>query len=119
MKTRSWILLIAAILAVCLGLSVFLMLPGEAADRAEIWSQGALLQTVWLHTDQEFTVTTPDGGSNTVTVRDGKIAVTEANCPDHYCMHRGFCNSGSQIVCLPNRLVIVFLEETQIDMVIG
>ena len=119
MKTRNWIILIAAILAVCLGLSVFLMLPGEAADHAEIWSHGERLNTVSLHVDQEFTVTTPDGGSNTVTVQDGKIAVTEANCPDHYCMHRGFCNSGAQIVCLPNRLVIIFVEETEIDMVVG
>ena len=119
MKTRTWIILTGTVLALCLGLSVFLLMPGQVSDYAEIRSQSALLKIVDLRIDQEFTVTTENGGSNTVTVRDGKIAVTQANCPDHYCMHRGFCNSGSQIVCLPNRLVITFVGEPEIDMVIG
>jgi len=64
-------------------------------------------------------VDTPGGGHNVVTVKDGRIAVTQANCPDHYCMDRGFCNSGSPIVCLPNRLVIEFSGEQEIDFVVG
>ena len=52
-------------------------------------------------------------------VKDGKIAVTQASCPDHHCMARGFCNSGAQIVCLPNRLVIEFLGDQEIDAAIG
>ena len=51
--------------------------------------------------------------------KDGKIAVTEASCPDHYCMKRGFCNSGTEIVCLPNRLVIQFLDAQEIDAAVG
>ena len=119
LKTKYWILLIAVLLAVCLGLSAFWMLPGGSATRAEVWSQGELLRTVDLTLDQEFTVTTPSGGTNTVTVKDGRIAVTEASCPDHYCMERGFCDSGTEIVCLPNRLVIRFVGEQEIDAVIG
>ena len=120
MKTGYWIALLAAVLVICLGLSVVLLLPGEAAEFAEIYSRGKLLRTVDLRIEQEFTVDTPSGGHNVVAVRDGKIAVTEANCPDHYCMERGFCNSGSHIVCLPNQLVIQFGggEET-IDAVVG
>lgn len=118
MKTRTWILLLAALLVLCLGLSVFLLRP-RAADLAEISSQGRVLKTVDLHLDQEFTVTTPEGGSNVITVRDGKIAVTQASCPDHYCMDRGFCGGGTQIVCLPNRLVIRFVEETDVDAAVG
>ena len=118
MKTRTWILLFAALLALCLGCSFFLFSPGEASDLAEITSEGKLLRTVDLRVDQEFTVTT-NTGSNTVTVKDGKIAVTAATCPDHYCMERGYCNSGTQIVCLPNRLVISFLGSQEIDAVVG
>lgn len=119
MKTRTWILLISALLVLCLGLSVYILWPREAAVFAEVSSQGAVLKTVDLRIDQEFTVTTPQGGRNVVTVKDGKIAVTEASCPDHYCMERGYCNSGTQIVCLPNRLVIRFLGEQPIDAVVG
>ena len=119
MKTKTWILLLSILLLLCLGFSAWLFRPQDAAAYAEITSQGQLIKTVDLSVDQEFTVTTPDGGVNTVTVRDGKIAVTEANCPDHYCINRGFCSSGTQIVCLPNRLVIQFTGEQAIDAVIG
>ena len=60
-----------------------------------------------------------DSGSNRIEVRDGKIAVTEANCPDHHCINRGFCSGGVQIVCLPNRLVIKFVGEQTVDAVVG
>ena len=119
MKTRTWIILFAALLILCGGLSIPLLLPGEASTHAEITSQGKLLKTVDLRIDQEFTVETPEGGTNTITVAEGKIAVTQANCPDHYCMQRGYCNSGTEIVCLPNRLVIRFLGEQTIDAVVG
>ena len=119
MKTRTWIALIAAILILCLGLSIFPLLPGEDSEYAEVRSQGQLVRLVDLRIDQEFTIDTPGGGHNVVTVKDGKIAVTDANCPDHYCMHRGFCSSGAQIVCLPNQLVIEFVGVQGVDMVIG
>ena len=70
MKTKTWILLIAAIAAVCLGLSIFLLLPGDDAVYAEISSGGKIVRTVNLRIDQQFTVTGETGGSNTVTVRD-------------------------------------------------
>lgn len=119
MKTKTWIALIAAIAAVCLGLSAFLLPPGGDAGYAQISSGGKVVKTVNLCIDQQFTVTGETGGSNTVTVRDGHIAVTEADCPDHYCMERGFCSGGTPIVCLPNRLVIRFLGEQSVDAAAG
>ena len=115
MKTRTWLLLLLALLAVSLGLGAMLLTAGPEAVRAEIRSDGELIATVDLRIDQEFTVTTPWGGENVITVRSGAIAVTQANCPDHYCMHRGFCNSGGSIVCLPNKLVISFAGEQDVD----
>ena len=115
MKTKYWALLLAGVLVVSLGLSFLLLIPRNTADSAEIYSGGKLLRTVSLSTDQEFTVQTPQGGHNTVTVKNRKIAVTDADCPDHYCMHRGFCNSGGSIVCLPNKLVISFAGEQDVD----
>ena len=117
MKSRTWIVLIGALLVVCLGLSLWLLRPTQAAF-AEVWSEGELLYSLDLRVNREVTVQT-DKGMNVITVRDGKVAVTEADCPDGYCMGRGFCNGGAQIVCLPNRLVIKFLAETEIDGVVG
>jgi len=118
MKTKYWIALLVVILFVCTSLSL-LLLGGGPAGRAEIASGGDVIRIVNLNIDQEFTVPSPNGGANTITVKDGKIAVTDATCPDHYCMHRGFCDSGAQIVCLPNRLVISFLASEEVDFVVG
>ena len=118
MKTRTWIILLAAVLVICAGLSMWLLIPGQKAARAEIWLDGELYQTVDLSRDQEFLVRS-DLGSNTVTVKDGRIAVTAADCPDHYCMQRGFCDGGPQIVCLPNRVVIKFTQGQEIDAAVG
>ena len=117
MKTKYWISLLALIALVCLGISLVTM-GGEDAARAQISSNGQVVRIVDLSVDQEFTIETDDG-HNVITVKDGKIAVTEASCPDHYCMARGFCSKGAQIVCLPNRLVIEFLGEAEIDMNVG
>ena len=118
MKSKYWIILFAAVLIICLGASFFLMRGSEAATRAEIRSGGTRI-TVDLSEDQEFTLPASGGGYNTITVRDGKIAVTSADCPDQYCVKQGFCNSGVQIVCLPHDLVISFLDDGGIDGAIG
>ena len=118
MKTRTWIILLAVLLLGSV-LACIPLLRSEPAGRAKITSGGEVIATVDLAVDQEFVVDAPDGGSNAITVRDGAIAVTAADCPDHYCMHRGFCTGGTQIVCLPNRLVISFLDEADVDFVAG
>ena len=114
MKTKYWIISFAVLAAVCV-LATLPLLFGEEASHAEIYSDGKLIKTVSLAIDQEFTV----DGHNTVTVQDGKIAVTWADCPDGYCVSRGFRSSGGDIVCLPNRLVITFTGEQEIAGVSG
>ena len=114
MKTKTWILIFAVLAALCIVFSLPLLTPEQAA-RAEIRVDGVLVKTVDLSVDQEFTV----NGTNTVTVKDGAIAVTWADCPDHYCMKRGYCTGGTDIVCLPNRKVITFVGEQEIDAAVG
>ena len=119
MKTKYWILILALVLLASGVGGFYLLNSGGEAAFAEIYSDGELVKTVSLHMDQEFTVPAPGGGENVITVKDGAIAVTQATCPDHYCMLRGYCSGGTQIVCLPNRLVISFTAEQEIDGVIG
>ncbi len=118
MKTKFWVLLVSLLLVLCLGLSLAFLLPGTEANQVEVWSDGALLYTLPLSVPREVTVESPFG-SNTVTVRDGKAAVTQASCPEHYCMARGFCSGGTQIVCLPNRLILKFTAADPVDGVAG
>ena len=117
MKNKYWIILLAVILVFCI---IFAVLPASKtpAEMAQI-KYGSNSITVKLSENQEFTFAADDGGYNTVTIKDGKIAVTDADCPDRYCMQRGFCNSGTAIVCLPHKLVIEFLGVQEIDGLVG
>ena len=117
MKTKTWICLLAAVAVVCFALSLWLLRPQRAAA-VEVWSEGDLIQTLPLTEDCTLPVT-GSKGSNVITVKNGAVAVTEADCPDHYCVHRGFCSGGAQIVCLPNRLILRFVGKTDIDSVSG
>ncbi len=70
----------------------------------EVFGQYALSedQTVRLSTER---------GTNTVTIRDGKVTVTDADCPDRYCAdHVAIASVGETIVCLPHRVVIEIKE---------
>ena len=114
MKTKYWLMIFGAVASVCIALRLPL-LRTEQARFAKITSKGVEVKTIDLLVDQEFTVY----GKNTVTVKDGAIAVTWADCPDHYCMKRGCCTGGTDIVCLPNRLVISFVGEQEVDAAVG
>ena len=118
MKSKHWIILMALLVIVCLALSLPLLRTGTPATRAEV-KYGDTRMIVDLSEDREFTLPGVSGGYNTITVRGGKIAVTEADCPDQYCVRQGFCNSGVQIVCLPHGLVISFLDDSGIDGAAG
>ncbi len=119
MKTKTWILLLSGVFLLSL-LGSFLVLRRQPdAALAEVSSGGKVVKTVNLRENQQFTITSKNGGKNVVTVQDGKIAVTDATCPDHYCMKRGFCASGTDIVCLPNKLVIHFIGAQAVDAAAG
>ena len=52
-----------------------------------------------------FSFTVQNNGFNVVEVENGKIRVTDADCPDKLCIKQS--ESGTfPIVCLPHRLVI-------------
>ena len=117
MKSKYWIMLLGAILL----WSLVLVMPFHSATEAAMAQikYGSNVLTVRLDENQEMTFSGDKDGYNTVTIRDGKIAVTEADCPDQYCVRQGFCNSGTPIVCLPHGLVIEFLDDQEIDGLLG
>ena len=45
--------------------------------------------------------------ANRITVENGRVCVSEANCPDRICVRRGWIRfAGESIVCLPHKLVV-------------
>lgn len=95
------VVLAAVALMVCL----LTVNGGGSAGRAKIYQQGELIREVSLAEDTEFLI---EGEyRNTVTVRDGQIAITGSDCPGEDCVHSGWIfRPGRSIVCLPNRVEI-------------
>lgn len=83
---------------------------------AYIYQDGMLLQTIPLSQVQEtyqFTLDATEGGSNTIEVSPGGIAITQADCPDQICVLQGrITDSLLPITCLPHRLVIELKPES-------
>lgn len=107
--SKRYILGLSAVLILAIGgiITFFLMKNSPTADPiAEIYQNGELIRTVPLSEDCEFTVTC-DEGFNTVTVKNGSVMISQADCPDKVCVKTGAVSGGAvPIVCLPHRLEI-------------
>ena len=117
MKTRTWVLLLGGLFLLLAGLTARQYLGAEPAAEAEIWVDGVLTATLELSEDRVLTVESREGW-NQVTVRDGRVSVTAASCPDGDCLRCGAQNSGPPIVCLPNRVSIRFTDTAGVDGVV-
>lgn len=97
-----------------------------------IYQNGTLLKTIDLSrisAPYSFTIESPDGGFNTITLRPAKdstkvsgenapgtICISDADCPDRLCVSMGeSASSLLPIVCLPHGLVIQ-IKETAPDI---
>lgn len=119
MKTSYWMGLIAIALVLSLGLGLWLLRPQEAKHQVTVIQEGRVVTVLDLSRDQALTFTNNNGGTNTVEIKNGKVAVTQASCPDHLCMSMGPKNSGAPIACLPNGLILSFDTEESLDGVVG
>jgi hypothetical protein len=109
-QTKFWIILFSALLAAGCGAFLLLQTLRAGGNTANIYSDGVLVETIDLDAvaaPYDLVVAAPDGGSNTVHVEHGRIAVTAADCPDKLCVQQGYiADDLIPIVCLPHRLVI-------------
>ena len=97
---------------------------GDMAREARIYSNGALVQTVGVSRITQLYILTVDSetGYNIIEAENGRIRVSEANCPDGICVRQGWSGgSAVPIVCLPNRLIIRFENSNapEVDAVSG
>ena len=114
--------LLAVALVVILAVSVaacFLPENTAAPVQAEIYRDGNLIKTLSLEEETSFEVA--GKYTNTVTVKNGRIAITASDCPGEDCVHSGAVQaSGRSIVCLPNAVEIrVVNAGSDVDFVVG
>ena len=75
---------------------------------AVIKVDGNVIKTLDLNSGETtIEVNGYQGGENKVVINDGKVSMTEADCPDELCVKTGkISRVGETIVCLPHRVVV-------------
>ena len=98
------IILILAVLAVAAVLLIVARSHGEAGSYAVVMVRNDEIGRYSLAFDGIYAI---NDGKNTIEIRDGKVRMTEADCPNHLCVRQGWISfSGQSIVCLPNELSV-------------
>lgn len=122
-KNIRWAAVFLGLCLICI--SVFLLHGNSQNGKLAVISQdGKVINTIDLssvNTPYTIKISGSDGSYNILSVERGKIAVTEADCPDKTCVNQGYIDDGSvPIVCLPHKLTVTIKDEkSPLDAVAG
>ena len=98
------IVLILAVLAVAVALMIVTGSRGKTGSHVVVMVRNQEIARYSLSVDGTYTI---NGGTNTIEIKDGKVRMAEAECPNHLCVKQGWIGYGGQsIVCLPNELSV-------------
>lgn len=108
-KLRTADILLAVfmiVLSLGIYLSFFLGSKGNGAKQVVVTVAGSEYGRYSLDEDQTVTIRA-NGGYNRLVIKDGKAYITDADCPDKYCVDKGYVSQkGQVIVCLPHKLTV-------------
>ncbi len=108
-----------ALLVITLLILALWLIPSKSGEKVSVFVDGEIYKTLPLDENTEITVKSKFG-TNTVVIRDKKVFVTDADCPDKLCEKSEISKSGS-IICLPNRLSVIIeggKNDEKIDVII-
>lgn len=116
-KHRNDLFLIFGFLLIAGICMVVLFLTRQDGGYVSVIQNGTEIAQYALDEAQSIVVTDQNGGSNTLTVSDGCVKMTAADCPDKLCVHqRAIRYNGETIVCLPHKLVLKVVSEQEPDI---
>lgn len=118
-RKGDWLAIVLVSFCAAIAAAVFFSVAGrEPPAVAQIYLDGKLIREIPLGRDGSFSVT--GECTNVITVADGRIAVTDSDCPGKDCVHRGWISGGGEsIVCLPNKMEIRLTGTGTVDAVAG
>lgn len=115
MKTKpvktACILSIILVFLCIVSILFLIYFPGKDSKyTALIYVDGVLYESIPLYrviTPYHFSITTEDGHYNEISIENGSVRISSADCPDRICVQQGaVTNNLVPITCLPHRLVI-------------
>lgn len=95
---------------------------GYSNTYAEITVDGKMYKTVALseHSGEEVFEIKTDDGINVIKIKDNKIGIIEADCPDQVCMNPEYIEkAGESLVCLPHKVMIQIKGLNNDDMILS
>lgn len=116
--TKGVKILIVIVAALFIGSVIWVILSYRTPDSTyvEIVQNNKVLYILDLskEKDRTFRIESTDGGWNEIKIENGRISISDADCPDHTCVKTGVLRSETiPIVCLPHKLVIRYAEKEQ------
>lgn len=120
LKTRTWIIIIL-IFFVCSGCALIMLTRLDTGTIAIIESPNQTYNIDLNSASNQEIVIHSEYGTNTVIIKDGKIRMIDADCPDRICVNTGWTNSPAlPIVCLPHKVTVTIkkIKNDDIDAVV-
>lgn len=109
-KHKLDIIVIVSLLLLSAVVLIATTLSRQGGASIEVTVGGELVGTYSLGTDAVYEL---NGGTNILTVSGGVAYMSDSNCPDHTCENTGRVRYvGEMIVCLPNRITVTVVGET-------
>lgn len=111
-------LLLIAIILIISSLMLLLFSNNKSGNYAYVYYENDIVKKIDLSINSTYTVEGYNGFV-VIEVLDSKIRVVEENSKNHICSNMGFVSSSLEpIICLPNKIVIKIVEQTDIDAVV-
>ena len=99
-------ILIFGVLIIAIILWMILSLRGTG-EEAVVYQDGNEIYRLDLREETHLTLEYSEGQENVIVIKNGKVFVSSATCPDQICVKQGaISDAGETIVCLPHKLVV-------------
>ena len=114
-KRRIDIIVVSSFLLLSLTVLLVINLTKKEGAFARVTIDGEIVGEYSLAIDGTYSL---NGGTNTLTIKNGEVYMSYSNCPDHICENTGKVQYvGQTIVCLPNHLTVTIVDEESQDSV--
>ena len=114
-KIRNDVILVTVILVIAVAGLLFINGTKVEGSKVIVKIDGVETQSYSLSENTEFKIQTGKNNENinVVVIENGKVRVTEADCPDGICIdYRPISYVGQTIVCLPHKVVVEIVGES-------
>ena len=116
-RKKRWDLIVIGVIAF-VAVIMFAVLYGTQKKGANVVIRinGKQTASYPLNKDRVVTLHPDDDETNTITIKNGTVKMTEANCKDHICEHHpAISKVGESIICLPHKLVVAIEDQSGKD----